>query len=100
MFRTQEGARLQAVRLAFRSFLMPMKSRPTPLTESVLHSTGAYELVFSALLCGLLGYGFDAWLGTGPYLMIVFGVFGFIGASASLFFRYRNLLQVMAEENS
>jgi F0F1-type ATP synthase assembly protein I len=79
---------------------MPMSSRPTPLTESVMHSTGAYELVLSATLVGLFGYVLDRWLGTGPYLVIVFSVFGFVGASASLYYRYKNLLQVMAEENA
>ena len=79
---------------------MPMSSRPTPLTESVMHSTGAYELVLSARLVGLFGYVLDRWLGTGPYLVIVFSVFGFVGASASLYYRYKNLLQVMAEENA
>ncbi|MBT8240786.1 MAG: AtpZ/AtpI family protein [Acidimicrobiia bacterium] len=79
---------------------MPMHSRPTPLTETVMHSTGAYELVLSALLIGVFGYGLDRWLGTGPYLVIVFSVFGFLGASASLYYRYKNLLRVMAEDNA
>jgi F0F1-type ATP synthase assembly protein I len=77
-----------------------MNSRPTPLTETVMHSTGAYELVFSALLVGFFGYGLDQWLGTGPYLVILFSMLGFIGASASLYYRYKNLIQVMAEEAS
>ena len=79
---------------------MPSHSRPPQLTETLLQSTGGYELVFSALLLGLMGYGLDRWLETGPFLAIVFGVLGFLGASASLYFRYRNQVANLAEETA
>ena len=79
---------------------MPMNSRPTPLTETVLHSTGAYELVLSALLVGAFGYLLDRWFGTGPIFVLAFGIFGFIGAAASLYYRYKYQVELLNEERS
>ncbi len=68
---------------------MPSNDRPTKLTESLFSSTGAYELVLSALIVGVLGYGLDRWLGTAPVFVIVMSILGFLGASASLYSRYK-----------
>ncbi len=68
---------------------MPSNDRPTKLTESLFSSTGAYELVLSALIVGLLGYGLDRWLGTAPVLRDRHEHLGFLGASASLYSRYK-----------
>ncbi|NNE95000.1 MAG: AtpZ/AtpI family protein [Acidimicrobiales bacterium] len=75
-----------------------MSSRPTPLTETVLHSTGAYELVLSAVVVGAFGYLFDRWLGTDPIFLLAFGIFGFVGAAASLVYRYRYQVEILNEE--
>lgn len=73
-------------------------SRPTTLTETLLHSTGAYELVLSACLIGLLGHGLDRWLGTGPVLVIVFSIAGFVGAAVSLYARYRTEIDLLESD--
>ncbi len=79
---------------------MPSNSRPTQLTETVLHSTGAYELVFSALLLGLIGYGLDRWFGTQPIFVVTLSVLGFIGAGFSLYYRYKALSADLARERT
>ncbi|MGI9608730.1 MAG: AtpZ/AtpI family protein [Acidimicrobiia bacterium] len=77
---------------------MPTNNRPTELTENALHSTGAYELVFSALLLGLLGYGIDRWLGTSPFFVVLFAFLGFLGASASLYYRFQFKMSELSED--
>jgi F0F1-type ATP synthase assembly protein I len=53
-------------------------------------STGSYELVFAPLLLALIGLALDRWLGTFPYILIAFVVFGFTGAAVKLFYAYRH----------
>ncbi len=77
---------------------MPDATRPTKLTESLLQSTGGYELVFSALIMGFLGYALDRWAGTTPFFVLVFSAFGFLGAAFSLYYRFRHQLQLLANE--
>ncbi len=62
------------------------------LSRGVRRSSGAYELVVAAVLMGLLGFGLDLWLGLLPILTIVLGLIGFIGASISIFYRYREAM--------
>lgn len=81
-----------------RSFMPSDNSRPTTLTETLLQTTGAYELVLSAMLIGLIGYGLDRWLGTGPALVIAFSIAGFVGASVSLYARYKTQLELLESE--
>jgi ATP synthase protein I len=54
------------------------------MTNSALAQLGLavdLPLTFGAavFLGGLLGYYLDKWLHTGPWLMVVFGSFGFVG---------------------
>jgi F0F1-type ATP synthase assembly protein I len=79
---------------------MPSNSRPAEFTENVLHSTGAYELVISAVLVGFVGYLVDRWLGTTPLFVVVFAFMGFLGASASLYYRFRFKMAELAEDPS
>ncbi len=83
-----------------RRILMPSNSRPSQFTESALRSTGGYELVFSALLLGLLGFGIDRWLGTAPFFVITLSVLGFLGAAISLYYRFKEDMQSLAKEQS
>lgn len=65
-------------------------SSATPALQTGLNaSTGSYELVFSALLLGLGGYGLDALFGTLPLFTIIGSCLGLIGATVSIFYRYR-----------
>jgi F0F1-type ATP synthase assembly protein I len=59
------------------------------LTQQVHRSTGAYELVLSPLILGLIGYALDRLFGTTPLLTIIFAVAGLIGATAKVFFTYK-----------
>lgn len=79
---------------------MPSNSRSTQFTESAIRSTGGYELVFSAILLGLLGYGLDRWFETGPFFVIALSVFGFLGAAISLYYRFKLDMQTLAEEQA
>ena len=77
---------------------MPDATRPTKLTETLLQSTGGYELVFSALIMGFLGYALDRWAGTAPFFVLAFSAFGFLGAAFSLYFRFKHQLRLLANE--
>lgn len=59
------------------------------LTQQVHRSTGSFELVFSPLLLGLLGFVLDRWLGTLPIITIVFSVAGLLGACVKLYCGYK-----------
>ena len=83
-----------------RRVLMPSNRRSPQFTESALRSTGGYELVFSAMLLGLVGYGIDRWLGTTPVFVVTLSVLGFIGAAVSLYYRFRFEMQALAEEQA
>ena len=77
---------------------MPDATRPTKLTETLLQSTGGYELVFSALIMGFLGYALDRWAGTAPLFVLAFSGFGFLGAAFSLYYRFKHQLQLLTNE--
>lgn len=64
-------------------------SQRSDLTQSVEQSSGSYELVLSAVLIGLVGFGIDSWLGTMPVFTLVFAFIGFVGAGAALYYRYQ-----------
>ena len=57
--------------------------------EALSRSSGSFDLTFAAVLVGLIGYGIDRWLGIVPVFTLVFSVAGFIGASASIYYRYK-----------
>lgn len=77
---------------------MPDATRPTKLTETLLQSTGGYELVLSALIMGFLGYAVDRWLDTTPFFVLVFSAFGFLSAAFSLYYRFKHQLKLLANE--
>ncbi len=77
---------------------MPDATRPTKLTETLLQSTGGYELVFSALIMGFLGHAVDRWAGTAPFFVLAFSAFGFLGAAFSLYYRFKHQLQLLTNE--
>lgn len=63
------------------------------ISRGVRRSSGSYELVVSAVLLGLIGFGIDLWLGLLPILTVSLGMLGFLGASISIFYRYRESMK-------
>lgn len=51
----------------------------------------SYELVAAILVGGLIGYGLDRWLGTTPWLFLVFFVLGFAAGILNLLRAYRQM---------
>lgn len=68
------------------------------LTGGVRRSSGSYELVASAVLLGLIGFGLDAWFGLLPILTVSLGMIGFMGAGLSIFYRYREAMKEHTKE--
>lgn len=66
-----------------------MQPNTPELTDGLMRSSGAYELVLAAVLLALGGWFLDAWLGTKPILTCVGAVLGFTGAVISLYYRYK-----------
>lgn len=48
----------------------------------------AVELVVTPLLFALLGWGIDGWLGTGPLVALLLGLFGLAGVVARMYYEY------------
>lgn len=63
---------------------------PPPLTEAANRSSGSFELVLGPVLMALLGLVVDRWLGTAPWCVVLFTVWGAVGAAVSLYYRYRH----------
>lgn len=63
------------------------------LTQQVHRSTGAYELVLSPLILGLIGFGLDRWFGFTPLLTVTFVVAGLLGASVKIYFTYKSEME-------
>ena len=69
----------------------------SPKTQKVQNTSSqlanAMELPFTFVAAvavgGLIGYFLDQWLHTGPWLMIVFGCFGFAGGILEISRRFR-----------
>lgn len=70
----------------------------TQLTEQMHNSSGSFELVLSAVILGLGGYVVDGWVGTRPLFMVLFTILGFVGAAASVYYRYKYEIAALNEE--
>ena len=68
--------------------------------RQLAQSSGSYELGFSAVILGLIGFWLDRRLGTTPIFIITFTIAGFIGASASLYYRYKHQISVIEAETA
>jgi ATP synthase protein I len=78
---------------------MPSDNKPdgsqSPKSENSAQAqlATAMELPFTFVAAvavgGLLGYFLDKWLHTGPWLMVVFGCFGFAGGILEIARRFR-----------
>jgi ATP synthase protein I len=69
------------------------KSEKTPQASAQAQLATAMELPFTFVAAvavgGLLGYFLDKWLHTEPWLMVVFGCFGFAGGILEIARRFR-----------
>jgi F0F1-type ATP synthase assembly protein I len=63
-------------------------SQRRELTQQMHQSTGSYELVLSPLILALIGFGLDHLFGTLPWLTIVFGTLGLVGACVKIYIGY------------
>lgn len=62
---------------------------PMGFSEQMNHSSGSFELVLSSVVLGLIGLWIDRRIGTTPAFTVGLTVLGFIGAGASLYYRYK-----------
>ena len=70
-----------------------LKSQKTRQSSAQAQLATAMELPFTFVAAvavgGLIGYFLDQWLHSGPWLMIVFGSFGFAGGILEIMRRFR-----------
>lgn len=68
------------------------------MTQQMQSSSGSFELVLSAVILGLVGLWIDRSVGTTPLFTVGLTILGFVGAGASLYYRYRyEISQLEAE---
>jgi F0F1-type ATP synthase assembly protein I len=48
----------------------------------------AIEFVAVPLICALIGFGLDSWLGTAPIFIVVLGAVGFVGCILRTYYAY------------
>ena len=73
-----------------------MKLRSKAATQSRTVDDGlsqALSLVVGPVLFAFLGWVLDRAVGTGPLLLIVFGIFGFLAAVTALYYRYKAAIE-------
>ncbi len=64
----------------------PMEKPKKKLLRQVIrYSTIGLEMGFAVAIGGVMGYFMDRWLGTGPWLTLVFLILGSVAAFRSLF---------------
>jgi F0F1-type ATP synthase assembly protein I len=63
-------------------------SQRRELTQSMNRSHGSFELVVSPLLFALIGYGLDRWIGTTPWITVIFAIIGLAGAVVKIYYSY------------
>jgi hypothetical protein len=54
----------------------------------------AFELAFTPVIVGLMGYGLDRWLGTLPILTTIFVLMAVVGMSARMWYGYDARMKV------
>lgn len=50
--------------------------------------TRAFEFVLTPLLFAAVGWGLDTWLGTGPLLVLLLGLFALVGMTTRAWYQY------------
>ncbi len=69
---------------------MPEDSASQPvLTNAANRSSGSFELVLGPVVMALIGLAIDKALGTTPLFILLFTLWGAVGAAASIYYRYR-----------
>jgi F0F1-type ATP synthase assembly protein I len=58
----------------------------------------AFELAFTPVIVGFMGYGLDRWLGTLPILTIVFVLIALVGLGARMWYGYDARMRVHEAE--
>jgi len=65
-----------------------LRRAPTLSTQLGAAMELPFSFVGSVFVGGLIGYLLDKWLHTGPWLMVVFGCFGFAGGILEIVRRF------------
>ena len=65
-----------------------MRKAPTISTQLGAAMELPFSFVGAICMGGLIGYFLDKWLHTGPWLMVVFGCFGFVGGILEIVRRF------------
>lgn len=63
-------------------------------------STIGLEMGLSVVLGLLIGFGLDRWLGTAPWLLLLFLVFGFMAGFRRLFSLARDYQKEISKDNN
>ena len=74
-----------------------MDNPSTPaLTDAARQSSGSFELVLGPVLMAVVGIFVDKWLGTTPLFILLFTLWGAVGAAVAIYFRYRHQIAATA----
>lgn len=67
------------------------------LTQGAHRSSGSFELVLAPVIMALLGLQLDYWVGTHPLFILLFTIWGALGAGALVYYRYRDQMNRLRE---
>jgi F0F1-type ATP synthase assembly protein I len=72
-----------------------LRSKPTSESSQAYDDglSQALSLVVGPVLFAFIGWILDRVFGTGPLLLIVFGIFGFLAAVTALYYRYKAAIE-------
>lgn len=73
-------------------------SSTSSFSEGARRSTGSYELVLGPVLMAMFGLLIDKWLGTEPLFILLFTLWGVLGAAIGIYYRYRHQLAAVTVE--
>ena len=60
-------------------------------------SSGSFELVLGGVAFAFLGFLLDIAIGTIPIFLLTFALMGFLGASARIYYGYKEQMQALEE---
>lgn len=73
-------------------------SRQQETTQAMRRSSGSFELAFAPVILAGIGFLVDRAVGTSWIFALAFFVFGFLGAGASLYYRYKAEMSELSQD--
>ncbi|NNC79883.1 MAG: AtpZ/AtpI family protein [Acidimicrobiales bacterium] len=70
----------------------------TTMQDAMWRGHGGWEMALTPVLFGFFGYLLDGALGTSPVFLILLAVLGLAGSVANQYYRYRDRMELAAEE--